>query len=579
MSAERKAPVRCAVYTRKSSEEGLEQSFNSLDAQREACHAYILSQRQEGWRAINAQYDDGGYSGGTMERPGVRRLFADIRAGKVDVIVVYKVDRLTRSLADFAKMIEILDANKASFVSITQQFNTTSSMGRLTLNVLLSFAQFEREVAGERIRDKIAASKRKGMWMGGTVPLGYDIRDRKLIVNLAEAATIRKIYGLYLELGCVAKLKAQLGKREIKSKIRVSKAGRKSGGFSYSRGALYELLKNRVYLGEITHRGSSYPGQHEGIISKDVWDKVQAQLTSNNDARRNGVKARHPSLLASLIHDEHGNRFTPSHSVKDGKRYRYYVSQAAIQHLPNAGKAPVRIPAQELEAAILARLQSFLAKNQEVVDLLAFDSDDASTTQTLLAAAQRMAKTLETAPATEVWRFVRLLVRGVVVREASIEVKLGKEATRAALAGGWLSVQDPAAVIHDSNAYEETLVLNIEGRVRRCGGEVRLILEGAREHDPARPVPAMIKAVARAHEWYEQIVEGKSFGGRAIAATTGLDERYVSVIIRCAFLAPDIVEAILDGRQPPNFTLAKITSRPSMNWAEQRRHLGFPARM
>jgi site-specific DNA recombinase len=579
MSAERKAPVRCAVYTRKSSEEGLEQSFNSLDAQREACHAYILSQRQEGWRAIDAQYDDGGYSGGTMERPGVRRLFEDIRAGKVDVIVVYKVDRLTRSLADFAKMIEILDANKASFVSITQQFNTTSSMGRLTLNVLLSFAQFEREVAGERIRDKIAASKRKGMWMGGTVPLGYDIRDRKLIVNPAEAATIRKIYGLYLELGCVAKLKVQLGKREIKSKIRVSKAGRKSGGFSYSRGALYELLKNRVYLGEITHRGNSYPGQHEGIISKDVWDKVQAQLSTNNDARRNGVKARHPSLLAGLIHDEHGNRFTPSHSVKDGKRYRYYVSQAAIQHLPNAGKAPVRIPAQEVEAAILSRLQSFLAKDQEVVDLLAFDSDDASTTQTLIAAANRMAKTLDTAPATEVCRFVRLLVRGVVVREASIEVKLGKEVTRVALAGGWLKAQDPATITRDSNAYEETLVLNIEGRVRRCGGEVRLILEGDREHEPARPVPAMIKAVARAHEWYEQIVEGQSFGGRAIAATTGLDERYISVIIRCAFLAPDIVEAILDGRQPPNFTLAKITSRPSMNWAEQRRHLGFPARM
>jgi site-specific DNA recombinase len=579
MSAERKAPVRCAVYTRKSSEEGLEQSFNSLDAQREACHAYILSQRQEGWRAIDAQYDDGGYSGGTMERPGVRRLFDDIRAGKVDVIVVYKVDRLTRSLADFAKMIEILDANKASFVSITQQFNTTSSMGRLTLNVLLSFAQFEREVAGERIRDKIAASKRKGMWMGGTVPLGYDIQDRKLIVNQAEAATIRKIYGLYLELGCVTKLKAQLGKRDIKSKIRVSKAGRKSGGFSYSRGALYELLKNRVYLGEITHRGSSYPGQHEGIISKDVWDKVQAQLTTNNDARRHGVKARHPSLLAGLINDEQGNRFTPSHSVKDGKRYRYYVSQAAIQHLPNAGKAPVRIPAQEVEAAILARLQSFLAKDQEVVDLLAFDSDDASTIQTLVAAAQRMAKTLETAPATEVFRFVRLLVRGVVVREASIEVKLGKDATRAALAGGWLKAQDPVAVIHDSNTYEETLVLNIEGRVRRCGGEVRLILEGAREQESARPVPAMIKAVARAHEWYEQIVQGKSSGGRTIAATTGLDERYVSVIIRCAFLAPDIVEAILDGRQPPNFTLAKITSRPSMNWAEQRRHLGFPARI
>jgi len=252
MSTLQKRSIRCAVYTRKSSEEGLEQSFNSLDARREACQAYILSQRQEGWRAINAAYDDGGFSGGSMERPGLKRLMGDIEARKVDTVVVYKVDRLTRSLADFAKMVEAFDARGVSFVSVTQQFNTTSSMGRLTLNVLLSFAQFEREVTGERIRDKIAASKRKGMWMGGMIPLGYDLKDRHLILNEKEAEHVREIFRLYLEIGCVKKLKAHFDQRGVKSKIRVSRSGNSSGGTTYSRGALYKILQNRIYLGGIS---------------------------------------------------------------------------------------------------------------------------------------------------------------------------------------------------------------------------------------------------------------------------------------------------------------------------------------
>src|SRR5271170_858514 len=262
------ARVRCAVYTRKSSEEGLEQSFNSLDAQREACEAYILSQRHQGWHVVSTRYDDGGFSGGNMERPGLKKLLDDIAAKRVDTVVVYKVDRLTRSLADFAKIVEQFDKQGISFVSVTQQFNTTTSMGRLTLNVLLSFAQFEREVTGERIRDKIAASKRKGMWMGGVVPMGYDLEDRHLVINPEEAKQVKEIYKAYLVEGCVSNLQIYLEKKGIRSKKRLSKTGKISGDSVFSRGALYLLLQNRVYLGEITHKGTPYPGQQPAIIDQ-----------------------------------------------------------------------------------------------------------------------------------------------------------------------------------------------------------------------------------------------------------------------------------------------------------------------
>lgn len=318
-----KRVIRCAIYTRKSSEEGLEQSFNSLDAQREACRAFIHSQKHEGWQALRTYYDDGGYSGATTDRPSLQRLMDDIQAKKVDSVVVYKVDRLTRSLADFAKLVEIFDRHQVSFVSVTQQFNTTTSMGRLTLNVLLSFAQFEREVTGERIRDKIAASKRKGMWMGGTVPLGYDVQGRKLIVNNSEAECVRGIFKRYVQLGCVSKLKTHLENDGVKSKQRISQAGRQTGGVTYSRGALYRILQNRIYLGEIEHRGQIYPGEHKAIVPRELWERVEARLQSNNRTHKNGSRAATPSLLVGLIFDQQGNRFTPAHAVKNGKRYRY----------------------------------------------------------------------------------------------------------------------------------------------------------------------------------------------------------------------------------------------------------------
>src|ERR1700687_2498856 len=277
---------RCAVYTRKSSEEGLEQEFNSLHAQREACEAFIRSQAGEGWRLVRTHYDDGGLSGATMERPALQRLMADIDKGLVDAVVVYKVDRLTRSLADFAKMVEVFDARGVSFVAVTQQFNTTASMGRLTLNVLLSFAQFEREVTGERIRDKIAASRRKGLWMGGVVPLGYVVRDRRIVIEEREVEIVRKIYRQYLGLGCVSKLKIYLERNGVRSKERISQTGRKTGDAVYSRGALYNILRNRIYLGEIKHRGQIYPGEHQRIVSRELWEQVQTQLRANNHNHR-----------------------------------------------------------------------------------------------------------------------------------------------------------------------------------------------------------------------------------------------------------------------------------------------------
>ena len=346
----RNGTVRCAIYTRKSSEEGLEQEFNSLQAQREACEAFIDSQRHEGWVCLRAAYDDGGFSGATMDRPALRQLLADISAGRVDTVVVYKIDRLTRSLADFAKIVEILDAKGASFVSVTQQFNTTTSMGRLTLNVLLSFAQFEREVIGERIRDKIAASKKKGMWMGGGPPLGYRAQDRKLVIVDSEAEIVRFIFRRYAELGSVRLLKDELEACGIKSKSWTSASGRLQGGKPFARGALYLMLQNRIYRGEVVHKEQSHPGEHPPIIDQPLWDAVQAQLAGNTAERNSGARNRQPSLLVGMLFDGDGNRMTPSHAVRKGTRYRYYVSGSLITSDRTEGSAGLRIPAAEIDS-------------------------------------------------------------------------------------------------------------------------------------------------------------------------------------------------------------------------------------
>ena len=574
MPSEAKSRVRCAIYTRKSSEEGLEQAFNSLDSQREACQAYICSQKHEGWQIVKTLYDDGGYSGATMERPALKRLIEDIQAQKIDTVVVYKVDRLTRSLADFAKIVEIFDASRVSFVSVTQQFNTTSSMGRLTLNVLLSFAQFEREVTGERIRDKIAASKRKGMWMGGTVPLGYDVRKRKLVVNSTEANRVRDIFRLYLKLGCVSKLRIDLESKGIRSKKRVSTIGRKTGGATYSRGALYNILKNRIYLGEIDHRGQVYPGEHNGIVPRELWEQVKLQLRTNNNANQNGLRAAMPSLLAGLLFDERGYRFTPTHAVKNGKRYRYYVSQAAIKNPGNSHTGPIRIPGGEIESLVCSKLRSFLGSPHELIDSLAVLGKNAAATQSILAAAQEWTKRLASAAVADKRPLMQSLISRIVFRAANVEVLLNRRAL-------WNELLDGGRtpLSSSSDSHNGFIKLTVKACLRRCGGEVRLVLPAdSGGQRSARPDHSLIKAVARAHGWCQQIIRGERTGRRSIAHATGLDERYVSRIFQCAFLAPDIVASILDGRQPAEMKLMRLRSQMPIEWAAQRQLLGLPAR-
>src|SRR5712675_504347 len=364
-----KTPIRrCAIYTRKSSEEGLEQDFNSLHAQREACEAFIKSQSGEGWRLIKTAYDDGGLSGGTMERPALQRLLADINQGLIDVVVVYKVDRLTRSLADFAKMVEVFDAHGVSFVAVTQQFNTTTSMGRLTLNVLLSFAQFEREVTGERIRDKIAASKRKGMWMGGFVPLGYDVCDRRIVIDEREAETVRYIFQRYQELGSVRLVKEDLDSRSVLSKRRTSKTGIESGGHSFSRGALYALLSNPIYVGEIRHKNLRHPGQHQAIVDRAVWERSQQQLQEHRVRAKSYDASFEKSPLIGRLVDENGDGLTPSHARKGERKYRYYVSR----NLSAQGLVPSRVgwrlPAREIEDRVATTVGEMLGDESAVLE-------------------------------------------------------------------------------------------------------------------------------------------------------------------------------------------------------------------
>jgi len=351
MTAKAPKRVRCAVYTRVSTEYGLDQEFNSLDAQHDAAEAYIRSQAHDGWTLLRTRYDDGGYSGGSTDRPALQRLLEDIRAGKIDIIVVYKVDRLTRSPADFAKLVELFDAHAASFVSVTQQFNTTSSMGRLTLNVLLSFAQFEREVTGERIRDKIAASKRKGIWVGGNVPLGYESRDKKLVIHEDEAERVRTIFRCYLELGSIGALLSDLRGRGIVSKMHTRSDGRTVGGIPFTRGPLAYLLHNRCYVGEVVHRGQVYPGEHQALLDRDLFEAVQRRLGEQRATRATG-RADSEAMLLGRIFDDRGNRMTPSHCRKAGTKYRYYTSAALTQGQPELAGSISRVPAPEIEAVV-----------------------------------------------------------------------------------------------------------------------------------------------------------------------------------------------------------------------------------
>ncbi|MDD5470392.1 MAG: recombinase family protein [Sideroxydans sp.] len=427
MSDVLKRRMRCAVYTRKSSEEGLDQEYNSIDAQRDAGHAYIASQRAEGWIPVADDYDDPAFSGGNMERPGLKRLMADIEAGKIDVVVIYKIDRLTRSLADFSKMVEVFERQGVSFVSVTQQFNTTTSMGRLMLNVLLSFAQFEREVTGERIRDKIAASKRKGMWMGGVPPLGYDVENRRLVPNPQEAKLIRHIFTRFVELGSSTKLVKELKLDGVTSKAWTTQDGKVREGKPIDKGLVYKLLGNRTYLGELRHKEQWYQAEHLPIVDQTVWDSVHAILATNGRSRANATRATTPFLLKGIVFGHDGRALTPWHSTKKttGKRYRYYLPMRDLKEHAGASELP-RMPAAELESAVLDQLRNILRAPNLLSDLVpqAKKLDPTLDEAKVTVAMTRLDLIWDQLFPAEQTRIVKLLIEKVIVSPSDLEVRL-----------------------------------------------------------------------------------------------------------------------------------------------------------
>jgi len=542
--------VRCALYTRKSSEEGLDQAFNSLDAQREACAAYVLSQAGEGWSALPQIYDDGGYSGGTMERPALQRLLADVQAGRLEVVVVYKVDRLTRSLGDFARIVEILDAAGASFVSVTQAFNTTTSMGRLTLNVLLSFAQFEREVTGERIRDKIAASKAKGMWMGGVPPLGYAVKDRALVVAEDEADTVRRIFQRYLALGSVHLLKEELAQEGYRSKAWVSQSGRAHGGVAFGRGPLFHILSNRTYLGETLHKAQRHPGRHAAIIDPDTFAAAQAMLARRGGPRRRAqarMAPRAPSApLSGLIFDTTGERMSPVTARKsNGRRYRYYVSSSRQKGGCALPGVLQRVPAEALEALVL--------QLGAMVELVRPE-------------------------AAQPWSTVRAALQSVSVGRTQVRLNFKPQK----LTEGF--DPDRARTALPANARleleSEALTVTIRTSLSRRGqGKTLIGPDGAPVQRQGRLDPALGKALAQAELFKQMLLGGKAANITSLARAQGLQPSHCERILRLAFLAPDLKRAILDGRAPAGLMLQRLRTDgvPDL-WSEQRRQIAaYPA--
>jgi DNA invertase Pin-like site-specific DNA recombinase len=548
-------PIRCAIYTRKSTEEGLDQAFNSLDAQREACAAYIASQRHEGWVLSPELYDDGGFSGGNINRPGLVALMTEVKAGRIDVIIVYKVDRLTRSLADFAKIVEVLDAQGASFVSVTQSFNTTTSMGRLTLNVLLSFAQFEREVTGERIRDKVAASKKKGMWMGGPVPLGYDVLDRKLVVNVGEAATVLHIFETYRALGSVTMTVDALARQGVITKVSRTAAGGTRGGVPFSRGSLAHLLGNRVYRGEVRHRDAHYPGEHQAIIPAQLWDGVAAQLANRRLDRRSERNLRHGNVLGGLLYDGLGRPMRTCSASKGSRTYHYYASCADAG--ASGEKAPRRMPAHDLEKLVADGVKEWLADPMKVHNAVAELCLDQDALTKILTAAEALLAN------TDPWAW-RDLIQRVEVNDDRVDIHLDIPRLNHSL--------ETVALLAQAHTLSLAMV-----RVRR-GKEVRLLIPGNDGGLQGSPDPALIKLLANAFAARDAVnaaANGQTLND--IANAQGYSLEYFSLLIRLSMLAPDIVEAIATGRQPSGLNrqrLARTTKLP-IDWAGQRAALGF----
>ncbi len=560
--------LRCAVYTRKSTEEGLDQEFNSLDAQREACEAYIASQAGLGWRLAPGRYDDGGISGGTMERPALQALLADIKERRIDIVVVYKIDRLTRSLGDFAKIMDVLDAASASFVSVTQAFNTTTSMGRLTLNVLLSFAQFEREVTAERIRDKIAASKRKGMWMGGVVSLGYRVENRKLLIEEKEAELVRQIFARYLELGSVQRLVDELQSKELEVRRPIP---RKSSNGSYkakpfARGNLFHLLSNPIYIGKIRHRTELHKGEHEAIIDADTFSKVQELLASKAPARSHPISHPDIHLLTGIAFDEKGDRLAPSHTAKGGRRYRYYISQRSIGRGSNgASKASGwRIRAERLDGLVEQELLKLLRNGGRITEIIGTGSGAIAAGEAATSALRR-AEEWSAMPPGEKKEIGTRFIRRVELRASGIRIEFSRiDLMR------WI---DPASTDNSKTGpgnSEPPIVVERPLSIRRRGVETRLIvIDGSRTE--GEPDEALIDLLIRAQVYLADLTDGSGRTLAEVAALNGTDPSEVSRLLPLAFLSPRIVEAIIFGSQPDQLTplrLSRLSPLP-LAWDEQ----------
>jgi site-specific DNA recombinase len=555
---------RCAIYTRKSSEEGLEQDFNSLHAQRESCEAYIKSQRHEGWTPLPSFYDDGGYSGGSTDRPALKRLLADVRSRLIDVVVVYKVDRLTRSLVDFAKIVEIFDTAGVSFVSVTQQFNTTTSMGRLTLNVLLSFAQFEREVTGERIRDKIAASKQKGMWMGGWVPIGYDRKDRTLTINESEAVTVRTIFDLFLRLKNVQRVQDELARLKLTTKPYTAPRGRAVGGLPFARGHLYKILSNPLYIGEIEHKGVRYPGQHPPLIDAATWDAVQAQLAANHHENRTRNNVQSKSLLAGLIYDGAGNRLVCSHATKNGKRYRYYItSERAERSVATTGAPRLWLPAVMIDQLVLTKLESFLTDKAGISTLLRETRCRPAEIGTGLGIASKLADALSSAAPMP--QNIADLIERVTVNTTSLSISIKRARLLATLADTSLEPFQNSGQLNN---------ISLEAAVPAApDGSGKLVFE---DQNAKTPDAVVVKAIARASIWFEQLTSGKSQSMAEIATREDITDNYVSNLIHLAWLPPDVVGRVLDGDPEATASArgAMLTRKSEVLWRQGRKDRG-----
>ena len=513
---------RCAIYTRKSTEHNLDLAFNSLDAQREACEAYIKSQAHEGWSLNPTSFDDGGLSGASLDRPALQKLLDLVRAKKIDVVVVYKVDRLTRSLADFAKLVELFDAHEVSFVSVTQSFNTTSSMGRLTLNVLLSFAQLEREVIGERVRDKVAASKRKGLWVGGSIPLGYRSVNKKPQVVPEEADLVRKIFADYLKLGSVAALAASLEAEGIRPKPRRLADGRSVQAARFMIGPLAHLLKNRFYVGEVAYRGEVYPGEHGAIVDRTLFDKVQANLAERAVTRRL-KRSQSPHLLTGVIFDDAGHPMSPTHASKKGARYRYYVSHALLQGRNRGAGTIPRVAAHEVETVVLDALQSRLTGAQKATSKLS-DRD-----------------------------LIQSWAKKVMIHSDQIVIDLHDRT-------------------EDENA-PTAMTVHFTPSTRPNKGIAYAPAGSDMMTDETRDT--LLAAIVRSRNWLDDIMTERLSSFEQIAENKKLAERHVRFLAPLAYLSPRILDSIAEGRAPADLTVSRLTRKLPMSWKDQERQLGL----